>query len=154
MGGSINAISKLLIGCLLTLSCVNQDEVSTVVTSDSRRKTTEWKHPNHEGLYQKQKKKVTKFTREWSYRNGQTYRDSNGDGIVDFQAVDEDPYLHDDYTVFKEDTDFDGFYDREYRAGGYSGAVTYEKQIREPVSQIHKIYPPTRTIPIRNAGSD
>jgi len=46
---------------------------------------------------------------------------------------------------YKEDNDFDGYYEREYEAGGFAYTTRYDKSIREAVPMIHKIYPPTKT---------
>ena len=84
-------------------------------------------------------------SREWSYRDGREFRDRNGDGIVDWEAIGEGR-LTDGFGIYKEDNDFDGFYEREYEAGGFAYTINSDKAIREPVSQIHRVYRPTRII--------
>ena len=91
----------------------------------------------------KTEKPVMVRVREWRFRDGREYRDRNGDGIVDWEARG-DARLTDGFGVYKEDTDFDGFYDREYEAGGFAYHVRYDKRIREPVPRIDKVYAPTR----------
>lgn len=84
------------------------------------------------------------MVREWTFRDGREFRDRNGDGIVDWQATGAARYS-DGFGVYKEDNDYDGYYDHEYEAGGFAYTVNYDKEIREPVPQIHKVYSPTRT---------
>ena len=95
----------------------------------------------------------TSTSREWSYRDGREFRDRNGDGIVDWEAIGEGR-LTDGFGIYKEDNDFDGFYEREYEAGGFAYTINSDKAIREPVSQIHRVYRPTRIIRKPKAEQD
>jgi hypothetical protein len=87
---------------------------------------------------------TTILVRAWSFRDGRQYLDRNGDGIVDWEATG-DARSTDGYGVYKEDNDYDGYYDREYEAGGFVYTVNGDKEIREKVPPIHRVYPPTRT---------
>jgi hypothetical protein len=89
--------------------------------------------------------KTTILVREWWFRDGREYRDRNGDGIVDWEATGEGRYT-DDFGVYKEDNNYDGYYEREYESGGACYTVNYDKEIREHVPHIHRVYRPTRTI--------
>jgi hypothetical protein len=85
------------------------------------------------------------LVREWRYRDGNEYVDRNGDGMVDWEASGSARGT-DGYGVYKEDNDYDGFYEREYMGGGFSYHIVYDKKIRQQVPQFHRIYPPTRVI--------
>lgn len=97
----------------------------------------------HESHPDDRKPPATIAIKQWSFRDGREFRDRNGDGIVDWQASGSARYS-DGFGIYKEDNDFDGFYDRQFESGGYSGAVNYDWKIHEPVPPIHRIYPPTQ----------
>ena len=61
------------------------------------------------------------------------YIDRNCDGIVDYEKKDDG--MADTIIYYKIDDDFDGYYDRMGRSGGFSGR-TREKQIEEKVSPV------------------
>jgi hypothetical protein len=87
----------------------------------------------------------TILVREWhtDYPDNKVLRDRNGDGIVDYEATGRDRAT-DGFGVYKEDDDFDGFFDREYEAGGFAYHVNYEKDIHERVPRIPPVFPPTK----------
>lgn len=85
----------------------------------------------------------TIVVKEWSTRNGNQYRDRNGDGIVDWQATGSGRHT-DGFGIYKEDNDFDGFFEREYKAGGFDYQIIYDRKIREKVPPIHRMFPPTK----------
>jgi hypothetical protein len=72
------------------------------------------------------------------------YRDRNGDGLVDWEATGELRYT-DGYGVYKQDNDFDGYYDRQYTCGGFAYSVTSDQRIHEAIPKIRlsKLHPET-----------
>jgi hypothetical protein len=82
--------------------------------------------------------------RIWQFGPWRECRDTNGDGIVDQEAAGE-TRLTDGYGTYKADDDFDGFYDREWVAGGLAGETTSSKVIRERVPALGHV-PPTRIV--------
>ena len=92
---------------------------------------------------EKEAKAPSITSREWSFRDGREFRDRNGDGVVDWETSGVARQT-DGFGIYKEDNDFDGFYEREYEAGGIAYTINSDKAIREPVPQIHRVYPPTR----------
>lgn len=91
------------------------------------------------------KKNFDRSVRVWSFSDGREYKDRNGDGVVDWMRRG-DTEDNDGFCQYKEDNDYDGFYDRAYRAGGYAYRVVSQDKIHEPVEDIHRVYPPTRFI--------
>jgi hypothetical protein len=85
----------------------------------------------------------TILVRTWSFRDDRVYIDRNGDGIVDWFESGSARYT-DGYGVFKEDTDYDGYFDRQFKAGGFEYSVIEDLVIRERVPQIHRAYKPTK----------
>ena len=81
---------------------------------------------------------------EWTMPNGTEYRDRNDDGVVDWQAEGEDRGT-DGFGIYKEDNDFDGYYDVEYEEGGIACHVTWTKAIHERVPPIGSRFLPTKT---------
>ncbi len=103
----------------------------------------------------------------WATRAGKYYRDRNHDGKVDWEVSGEtwsghaiDP-LHfktftnsigeviatQEYTgqgvdIYKVDTNYDGFYDLEYGAGGTNGQIQWTKVIHEPVPKVDNNFIP------------
>ena len=136
-----NAQILVLISCWLAAACAPGEPIRSGPSSRTqpRSPVTSAPAPTSE----KKEAKVPEITsREWSYRDGRAFQDRNGDGIVDWEAAGEERQT-DGFGIYKEDNDFDGFYEREYVAGGVAYTVKSEKAIREPVSQIHRVYPPT-----------
>lgn len=112
-----------------------------------------WKRPprsNAAANSAPEEKPETIQVREWRHRD-RDYKDRNGDGIVDWQA-EGTARTTDGYGIYKEDNDFDGFYEREYEAGGFAYEVIRDEAIRERVPQIHRVSKPTRirTVPKPN----
>ena len=64
------------------------------------------------------------------------YRDLNHDGKIDWEVSGES-WRFDGVDTYKVDTNFDGFYDVEYRAGGITGGLYGSKQIHERVPEIN-----------------
>ena len=98
-------------------------------------------------------KPETILVREWTFRDGREYSDRNGDGIVDWEArdwegedleVDGQSRYSDGLGIYREDNDYDGFYDREYVCGGFDGRIIYDKPIYKPIPEIHRVYPPNK----------
>ena len=69
------------------------------------------------------------------------FRDRNHDGRIDWEASGNQRGT-DGYDIIKEDTDYDGFYDRMYKAGGISPGILWEQEIHERVPVITPHFTP------------
>ena len=137
-----NAQILVLISCWLATSCTTSESTQSGSSSRTQPRSPATRTPAPISP-EKEAKAPAITSRAWSLRDGREFRARNGDGIVDWEATGAGRST-DGFGIYKEDNDFDGFYEREYEAGGFAYTINYEKAIREPVSQIHRVYPPTR----------
>lgn len=67
------------------------------------------------------------------------YSDTNGDGRIDHEVSDtEGRHATDGYGRYKVDTDFDGFYDKEFEQGGVAGEIRWSRPIHELVPMVSR----------------
>lgn len=69
------------------------------------------------------------------------YRDRNHDGKIDWEVSGE-TWRHDGIDAYKADTNYDGFYDLKYGAGGIKGGIQWSTNIHERVSTVGKGFVP------------
>ena len=74
-----------------------------------------------------------------------TYRDRNHDGRIDWEVTG-DNWGTDGFGIYKEDTDYDGIYDRTYDAGGFSYNTRWSREIHEPVPIMGRFFVPIRPL--------
>jgi hypothetical protein len=69
------------------------------------------------------------------------YRDRNNDGSIDWEVSGQE-WRGDGLDVYKVDTNYDGFYDVKYAAGGIKGGKDWEKNIHERIPAVGKGFVP------------
>jgi hypothetical protein len=69
------------------------------------------------------------------------YRDRNHDGKIDWEVSGE-TWRYDGVDTYRVDTNYDGFYDLEYSAGGIAGKKSPSKAIHDRVSVVGKDFVP------------
>ena len=119
------AVGFALAGCSTIAPPAQSGYVSNKMASRSERQTV--KHRT--------------ICSEWRY-DDLLYRDRNGDGVIDWERR---GHIILDVPVFmREDTDYNGFFDRESYSGGLVKKYDYVKEISIPVPPLHLWKSPTR----------
>ena len=81
----------------------------------------------------------------WWQVDETTYRDRDHDGRIDWEVTGTG-WGSDGYGIYKEDTDYDGFYDRIYDAGGFSYQTRWSRDIHEAVPVVGRFFVPIRPL--------